>query len=314
MVGIRRGPEPEASNQGARHRLYVEGSRSSIDFQALDFFFREKEIDIRVEPTGSASSIRAAAAVLHPSHRNYYFLIDRDHRDDEEVEKSWRNFPDENRDNCLIWRRREIENYFLIPEYLARSPYCTCSPEELRQCIRETASKRVFLDITNSVISELRNELDKVWIERFKDNETNEFREKDKAFAKLMEKYEAAKQTCNVVEELSAYPISKHFTETAKEFFHGEDGKREFDGDEELEFGRGSWLKLIRGKHVLPTVINYKNKYFRVQNAEDKYLQGPERLIEVVKSLLKLPLEDQPNDFQELHKLISTRVLKRSRL
>ena len=37
-----------------------------------------------------------------------------------------------------------------------------------------------------------------------------------------------------------------------------------------------------------------------------------ERCMEVVKSLLKLPLEDQPDDFNELYKLISARISKRS--
>src|SRR5437588_1172799 len=55
-----------------------------------------------------------------------------------------------------------------------------------------------------------------------------------------------------------------------------------------------SWLKMIKGKHVLRTVID---KCFRVPDRTGKYLQGNERCMEVVKSLLKLPLEDQPSDF-----------------
>jgi hypothetical protein len=76
----------------------------------------------------------------------------------------------------------------------------------------------------------------------------------------------------------------------------------------ELEFGHGSWLQMIRGKHVLRIVID---KHFRVKDATGKYLQGDERCMEVVKSLLKLPLEHQPDDFNELYKLISTRVSQR---
>jgi hypothetical protein len=58
------------------------------------------------------------AHALYQYHHDYYFLIDRDHHNDEEIEQYWEKFPDESTDNPLIWRRREIENYFLIPEYL----------------------------------------------------------------------------------------------------------------------------------------------------------------------------------------------------
>lgn len=301
MVGIERGVESEKARQSARHRLFVEGSKSSIDSQVLKTFFTENEINIRVEPLAHSLNIRTVAQALYPYHPDYYFLIDRDHHNDEIVESCWNNFPDENTHNLLIWRRREIENYFLIPEYLARSPHCQCSLDALQQCIRETASKRVFLDIANIVILQLRAELKKDWVEPFKDTGTTEFSRRDKALAKLMEKHETAKQTCDVLEKLREYPISDRFNKTIDEFFG--------DDQHELEFGRGSWLKMIRGKHVLRVVID---KCFRVKDATGKYLQGDERCMEVVKSLLKLPLEDQPGDFNELYKLISARVSKRT--
>jgi hypothetical protein len=301
MVGTKRGIESEESRQSARHTLFVEGSDSdAIDAQALDFFFKDKEISIRVAPLASSSNIRAVAGSLYPYHHDYYFLIDRDHHDDETIERYWRNFPDENTHNLLIWRRREIENYFLIPEYLARSEHLICSPEELQQRIRETANKCAFLDIANTVVLKLKNELNKVWIEPFKVTEAKEFSERDKALAKLMEKYEAAKQTGDVLEKLCEYPISDRFTEAIDKFFGGQD---------ELEFGHGSWLEMIRGKHVLPTVIR---KCFRVKDATGRNLQGKECCMEVVKGLLRLPLENQPADFNELYKLISTRVMKRT--
>ncbi len=300
MVEIKRGVESEEARQSARHTLFVEGSKSSIDPQALDIFFKEKEINIRVEPLAHSLNVRTVAQALYPYHHDYYFLIDRDHHNDEIVESCWNNFPDENTHNLLIWRRREIENYFLIPEYLARSPYRKCSLEKLQQCIRETASKRVFLDIANIVILHLRAELKKDWIEPFKDTGTTGFGRRDKALAKLMEKHETAKQTCDVLEQLREYPISDRFNEAIDKFFGGQD---------ELEFGYGSWLEMIRGKHVLRIVID---KCFRVKDATGTYLQGDERCMEVVKSLLKLPLEDQPRDFNELYKLISTRATKRT--
>ncbi len=302
MVGTKWREESEAWRRSATHTLFVEGSKSSIDPQALDTFFKENEIAILVEPLAHSSNLRTVAKALYPYHPDYYFLIDRDHRDDEEVESCWKNFPSENTHNLLIWRRREIENYFLIPEYLARSPYCNCSLETLQQCIRETASKRVFLDIANRVILQLRAELKEDWIEPFKATGTTEFSGRDEALAKLMERHETAKQTCgDVLEKLGKYSVADRFNKTIDEFFG--------DNRNELEFGHGSWLQMIRGKHILRIVID---KCFRVKDVAGKYLQGDERRMAVVKSLLKLPLEDQPGDFNELCKLISARVSNRT--
>jgi hypothetical protein len=297
MVGIKRGIEAEEARQSARHRLFVEGGNSSIDSQVLTTLFTKNKINLLVEPLAHSSNLRTVAQALYPYHPYYYFLIDRDHHDDPFVESCWRNFPDESTHNLLIWRRREIENYFLCPEYLARSEYLSCSREELKQCICEIASKRVFLDIANIVILQLKKELNKDWIEPFKDTGITEFSRRDTTLAKLMEKHKNAKQTCDILEKLRDYPLSDRFNKTIDEFFG--------DGQDELEFGHGSWLKMIKGKHVLPTVID---KCFRVKDAAGKYLQGRERCMEVVKSLLKLPLEDQPSDFNELYQLISARV------
>jgi len=300
MVGSRLGAEQEEVKQAARHTLFVEGGNSSIDPQALTFFLGRNNINIPIVPLGSSSNLRTVAQALYQYHHDYYFLIDRDHHNDESVEDCWKKFPDESTQNLLIWRRREIENYFLIPEYLARSQYLICSPEKLQQCIRDTASERVFLDIANIVILQLKKELNKDWIERFKDTGITEFSGRDTTLAKLMEKHENAKQTCDVLEQLHEYPIFDRFDETVGKFFGGQD---------ELEFGHGSWLKMIKGKQVLPTVID---KCFRVKDAKGKPLQGKECRLKVVKSLLKLPLKDQPPDFNELYKLISARVSKRT--
>lgn len=193
MVGIKREPEREEVRQSARHTLFVEGTDSSIDPQALDTFFKDKEINIRIVSLEYSLNLRAVAQALYPSHHDYYFLIDRDHHDDKTVASYWRDFPDENTHNLLIWHRREIENYFLIPEYLARSPYLICSPEELRQCIRETASKRVFFDIVNIVILKLKKELNKDWIKLFDAKEATEFGSIDTALAKLDDTYKAVR-------------------------------------------------------------------------------------------------------------------------
>lgn len=117
-------PSPvQAIHRAAGHTLFVEGK---FDADVLNEFFKAHPLGdnlLHVEPFGPSFSIRAAAEALHRHHREYYFLIDRDHCDDAEVARSWENFPGPATKNILVWRRRELENYFLIPEYLLRSPH-----------------------------------------------------------------------------------------------------------------------------------------------------------------------------------------------
>jgi len=51
------------------------------------------------------------------------------------------------------------------------------------------------------------------------------------------------------------------------------------------------------------------NQCFQVQDRNDKYLQGKEKTKQVVKKLLKLPLNQQPDDFQNLVDLLQRRIL-----
>jgi len=79
---------------------------------------------IRIRPLGPSYSVKSVAEALHPFHPTYYFLIDRDyHHNDDFVGRCWDNFPDPATHNLLVWRYREIENYFLEPDYLAYSDF-----------------------------------------------------------------------------------------------------------------------------------------------------------------------------------------------
>jgi len=53
----------------------------------------------------------------------------------------------------------------------------------------------------------------------------------------------------------------------------------------------------------------FMNQCFQVQDRNDKYLQGKEKTKQVVKKLLKLPLNQQPDDFQNLVDLLQRRIL-----
>ncbi len=109
MAGVKKGPRPEEIRQSARHTLFVEGrSPDSIDPIVLQELF--KGLSVRVEPLGPSYHIKSAAEALYRQHPDYYFLIDRDHYYDDFVEKCWRNFPDPDTNNLLVWRKRELEN------------------------------------------------------------------------------------------------------------------------------------------------------------------------------------------------------------
>jgi hypothetical protein len=162
--------------------LFVEGSEDgSVDQAALRALLGGI---LRIETMGPAYSVRSAAQALARHHPRYYFLIDRDHYDDEFVERSWQNFPDPATDNLLVWRRRELENYFLDPAFLAESVYCEIGEQELTTRLVAAARERLFLDVANTVISAIREEQKWTWMEHF----TNlaDFASKDEAVDRLV--------------------------------------------------------------------------------------------------------------------------------
>ena len=144
---------PEEINFSSKHVLFVEGTADSIDVEAL-----ENILDINIEPMGPSYWIKSVAKALAPTHPTYYFLIDRDHYDDQAVEDYWKEFPNTETPNLLVWRKKEIENYFLEPNYLAQSKYFVKTKEELKDIILKEAQNRLFLNITNQVIISIRED------------------------------------------------------------------------------------------------------------------------------------------------------------
>ena len=94
MVQIKTGGRSEQVRRGAEHVLFVEGREDGLDQVVLRALLGNS---LRVEVMGPSYSVRSAAQALARHHPRYYFLIDRDHYDDEFVEKSWQDFPDPNK-------------------------------------------------------------------------------------------------------------------------------------------------------------------------------------------------------------------------
>ncbi|MBF0510325.1 MAG: hypothetical protein HQK57_15555 [Deltaproteobacteria bacterium] len=283
---------PEAAFQSAGYVLFVEGhDQDSIDPTVLRELLRG---EIEVEPFGPSSNIKSAAEAFYRQHQTYCFLIDRDHYDDETVDQYWKAFPDSTTSNLLIWRRREMENYFLIPEYLARSAFISVSEDELRALILKCCNERLYLDCANQVIIGIREEHKNIWIKKYEN--LDGFRTKDAALSNLLENPALLGRKKYVGETVHPSELEKRFEQILYEMTGGK---------EPLEYDQGEWLKLLPGKEVFNVV---GNQCFKVKDGQGRNLQGRDKIKEVAKELVRKPLIDQPNDFQELYRLISNMI------
>lgn len=293
MIKVTTGIRAEEVRQQGQHVLFVEGrDKDSVDPKVLNALFSG---GLRIEPLGPSFSVRSVAEALHPHHPTYYFLIDRDHYEHDFVDGCWKNFPDPGTHNLLVWRRREIENYFLEPQYLVRSKYCRVSEEKLGEKVLHFANQRLFLDIANHVVISIREELKRNWIEKFKN--PDDFSTKDGALLKLKKANEFDQHRTNVHSKVSTEEVERRFADFLGEMTGGQEG---------IAFGTGNWLHLIQGKKVLAQVVN--SECFQVVTTDETALMGREKLNEVVKDLLQKDAAVQPQDFMALKELIDNRV------
>ena len=293
MINVTTGIRAEEVRLQGRHVLFVEGrDQDSVDPKVLNALFSG---ELRIEPLGPSFSVRSVAEALHPHHPTYYFLIDRDHHEHDFVEGCWKNFPDPDTDNLLVWRRREIENYFLEPRYLVQSKYCQVSEERLGEKILHFANRCLFLDIANHVVISIREELKRNWIEKFRN--PDDFPTRDDALIKLKAANEFDQHRANVRSKVSAKEVERRFMDFLV---------RMTDGQDKIAFGAGEWLHLIQSKKVLAQVVN--SECFQVAKTDGNTLTGREKLNEVVKDLLVKDAAAQPDDFRALKDLIDKRV------
>ncbi|MBF0425646.1 MAG: hypothetical protein HQL66_07490 [Magnetococcales bacterium] len=300
MPLVQVGGLPEKGRQNARHRLFVEGSGAgSMDVEALKILL--PMLDIR--PMGPAFHLQSVAAALHPYHPDDYFLIDRDHHDDQTVEKSWSNFPDATQSNLLIWRKREIENYFLDPPFLQLSQYIKDSYKgpmggaELERQIAASAEARLYLDVANKVIVTIRERQKGRWIQTFKN--PSEFPNARTARQKLLARPEFQERVEEIGRTLRDHEIGDLFDQYLQEMSGSQ---------RSLTFAAGTWRDHMSGKEILRQIIN---NCFEVKNAQGKLLQGDKKYIEVIKDLMRQGQrapDKLPADFQELRRLITTRI------
>jgi hypothetical protein len=292
MTEVRRSVTSDEVRQDRKHVLFVEGgSDAAIDPRILGPLMRNR---IRVEPLGSSFHVRSVAEALHAFHPYYYFIVDGDHHDQAFVNSCWQNFPDPATANLLMWYRKELENYFLIPEYLLKSPHLSVSEDELRQRILDCCRSRLYLDAANRVIVRIRETQKIAWVRLFE--RVADFSTEGDALIMLTSLAAWRDRKVTVGKMLNKTRIERLFGESLAELT---------GGVVPIDFGNGLWLQLMKGKKILPTLAN---QCFQVQAADGRILQGPEKVGEVARRLAHLPLTDQPDDFQRLASLIEDRI------
>lgn len=295
---FQRGVAPEDVLQGGKHTLFVEGkTNQAFDPTVMKELLSNNDLgQINVQTMGHCDNVRSAAQALISHHPSYYFLIDRDDNDNSTVEKSWNSFPDVNQHNLLIWKKRELENYFIEPAYLSKSSFLKTNLDNLKTQILDECNQRIFIDAANFTILHLNKKITKKL--RYSFSDFNQFKCKEDGEQKLEEVLttEIASKKHEIDELLTINMVKQIYFEFVQELS---------GGTFPLQYGCGNWLEQLSGKEIMNNIMN---QYFQVQDRQGKYLQGEERTKQVVKELLRLPLNQQPDDFQNLVTLLKTRI------
>jgi hypothetical protein len=278
-MNISRGHQSEDVLQGNRHAIFIEGGGDeAIDPTILKLLLPPM---VRAFAIGPGYGVEAAASALYAHHPHYYFLIDRDHRSEEHVELTWQNFLQPGNMNLLIWRKREIESYFLDPDYLRRSSYCRKSVLQMRNLIAKEASGRVYLETANIVLVGCRESLKVNWVK--KATAIAGYENENQARASLIDVIVSSNKDNEVSKALSPSSLNDRFTETLDELS---------GGVLPLQFGSGTWPDRISAKKILNIVIN---SCFSAKDEENKVIRGKDLLLTVIKDLIQQP--NIPTDF-----------------
>ena len=286
---------------GKRFILFVEGE---IDALILEILLGDsgtifvKNEDIRVKTLGGCSTIKSAAEAMHKIYPNYFFLIDRDYHTEKYVDKCRADFLDPNKKNLLVWRRTEIENYFLDPDYLVRSRFCCCSsPGKLERRILDISSKRLFLDAANHLVMTINDKFKTTHAETF--SNPTEFSDRNAALEKLETVQESFE---NDAADLFPIISMNGIKQSYDRFLSDMTGDRE-----KLAFGAGSWLEMTAGKEILNEVV-VNPQCFRFPRDEPA-LQGKGKKLEaVIRDVLNLGEESLPYEFRAVRALILGRI------
>jgi hypothetical protein len=282
--------------QSTKHTVFVEGSKDEeIDPVVIREVLRINDLaQIDVKPMGHCDNVRSAAQALIRHHPSYYFLIDRDDQGEDTVERSWSDFPNPETHNVIIWRKRELENYFIDPEYLDRSPHLKVKERDLRQRVLSECNRRLFLDAANLTLLALHRDVRTSFADPFRNPE--EFQTQAEGVKRVEGLAALLDKATSVAETLSKGAVTGLYS-TFVDDLSG--------GAIPLQYGIGSWLERMSGKEVFRSIAG---SCFKVTALDGKTLQGKEQNKEIAKGLLRLPIDLQPLDFRQLVDLLRARV------
>ena len=293
---FQRGVDATQVLQGAKHKLFVEGKdNQEIDPVVIQELLNNNELtSIEVQTMGGCDNVRSAAQALILHHSSYYFLIDRDDQDQITVDDSWRKFPDPNSYNMLIWHKRELENYFIDPDYIGKSSFLKPNVD-VKQRILKECNRRLFLEAANLTLYALSRTLRKpLAIKHFAD--PAQFQNRNDGLLQLEQLSKLAEKKTEVVDILEKDAVERIYFDFVEELS---------GGVLPLQYDSGTWLERMSGKEVFLVIAN---ECFQVRDAANHLLTGKKQNKQIAKQLAKLPLAQQPADFQELVVLLKKRV------
>ncbi len=290
MIETKRGFASSDVEHGSSRVLFVEGEANSLDSILMSCIFK----DLKVRSIGPSSNIKAAARAFSNVHPSYFFVVDRDHQEDSIVEETWNKFR-AGESNLVIWRKKEIENYFLNPTMLCSSEFILegVTEEHIRERIMTYAKANIYMFAANRVVIRLREELKYHWIDLYEKKE--DFPDKEAALHKLMHNDKIQNKPTKVKELFST--IEPLF-ESELSFMVGEEG--------DLQWGKGKWLELMPGKKILHELLN-DSKLFIVRGNGGKKVEGKRKCQEILSRLLSKP-ENWPDDFVQLKNITGARA------
>ncbi len=295
---LQRNTNLDQINQNTQHKLFVEGKdNQAIDPIVIQELLKHNGLNaIEVQAMGECDNVRNAAQALIYQHSTYYFLIDRDDQELEKVEKSWESFPDINTHNLLVWHNRELENYFLNPEYICKSTYLKPNID-IKKRILDECNLRIFLDAANLTIYKINRELQQ---EPFKTirhfTDLTSFANKMNGENQLLEAFFTGDRINSLAGILGVENIKEIYSNFVEELS---------GGVFPLEYGAGNWLERMSGKEVFHII---SNQCFEVKDASGNLLHGKEKNKQIAKQLVKLPIHEQPQDFQKLVEVLRNRI------
>lgn len=293
---IEYGVEASEALQSAKHKVFVEGgSDGEIDPVVLDALLRTNGLaQIDVAAMGGCSNVRSAAQALVNQHPSYYFIIDRDDQNHVDVERSWDEFPDITTHNLIIWRKRELENYFCDPDYLKNCDYLSCEPEKLSETILKECRRRMFMEAANLAILAIHRELKRPVAKHFAN--VSKFKTSTNAENELISLASIIDGRKQIGKTLSTPSLKRLYRQFVAQLS---------GGTFPLEFGHGEWLQLMSGKEIFRSIAG---PCFEVLDVHGKKLTGKPQNIEIARNLLSKPLAIQPFDFQEIIRVFTERA------